>query len=130
MGKLFKALLVVFMVLATLVITGCGEEKKYNELKNQVMPAIEQITKVDAKGSDEEYNKRLKSVTDPIDKNIAEMKKLAVSETKLNNDCLKVQAKYKDTLERQARGRAEIKAIEKMEKTVTKGISENSLGLK
>ena len=44
-----KALLVFILLIATLSITGCGEEEKYNKAKNAFLAAEQQLVKIDVK---------------------------------------------------------------------------------
>ncbi len=99
MNRFAKIIIVGLMLLATLITAGCGEEKKYNELKNQVLPKIEGILniKTDA-GTGDEFTTLLNSKSKSIETHLAEMQRLAASDLKLNNDYLKVKSVYEKNL--------------------------------
>ncbi len=90
MGKLVKFLLMSIMVLATLAMAGCGEEKKYNEMKNALVPQINAAMKLTDKDVNVLEKKNAAAWAD-IKAKVAEMQKLATSDTKLNNDLLNFQ---------------------------------------
>ena len=110
MNKIIRSLLVGVLILSTLVLVGCGEEKKYNELKNQIVAVEAQFQDfgdTSAKGL-EKHNALKKD----IDGKLAEMKKLAASYTKLNNDFIKYQQKINEIDKTWKRVKAENDAVQ------------------
>ena len=110
MNKIIRSLLVGVLILSTLVLVGCGEEKKYNELKNQIVAVEAQFQDfgdTSAKGL-EKHNALKKD----IDGKLAEMKKLAASDTKLNNDFIKYQQKINEIDKTWKRVKAENDAVQ------------------
>ena len=110
MNKIIRSLLAGVLILSTLALVGCGEEKKYNELKNQIVAVEAQFQDfgdTSAKGL-EKHNALKKD----IDGKLAEMKKLAASDTKLNNDFIKYQQKINEIDKTWKRVKAENDAVQ------------------
>ncbi len=110
MNKIMKMLALGLLIIVTLAASGCGEEKKYNELKNQVVamePQFLNAVDISAKGL-EKHNALKKD----IDGKMAEMKKLAASDTKLNNDFIKYQQKINEIDKTWKRVKAENDAVQ------------------
>lgn len=95
MSKLIKILVVGLTILATLALAGCGEEKKYNEMKGQVVAMEAQLA--DTKDLTDKGIQKHNAVKKDIEAKLVEMKKLAVSDTKLNNDFIAYQKKITET---------------------------------
>lgn len=101
MKKMFKLIVVMMMVIAAVMTTGCGEEEKYNKLKNEIIQYAEETQR-----SAPNYDKPLSwSKVDPVNlrnvdarikylesripeynKKIAEIEKIASKKVELNND--------------------------------------------
>ena len=93
---------IVILLAATLVVGGCGEEKKYNEAKNALIPLMDECDNIkynrDSIPEMEEALKQHKEKRAVIDQKLKEMEELAKSDAKLNNDYLefKKQFEYQD----------------------------------
>lgn len=93
---------IVILLAATLAVGGCGEEKKYNEAKNALIPMIEECDSIkfdaDSIPQMEEALKQHEEKRAVIDQKLKELEELAKSDAKLNNDYLefKKQFEYQD----------------------------------
>ncbi len=105
-----KIALVLMLIVMALAITGCGEEEKYNKAKNAFLTAEQQLVKIDV----EDIAKHDALVKD-LDAQIAAMQKIAVSETKLNNDLIQVKQKYEHDKQVWKDMKAEHDTIKKMD---------------
>ena len=93
MKKMFKLIVVMMMVIAAVMTTGCGEEEKYNKLKNEIIQYAEE-TQRSAPNYDKPVNLRnvdarikyLESRIPEYNKKIAEIEKIASKKVELNND--------------------------------------------
>lgn len=118
MKKLTNIFLLCMMVLSVILVSGCGNEEKYNTAKNEVLQLIEtakdsKIEKPDYIKSDDKkystqeyYQKRLaywdkrieeyKNNVKIIDEKLTKMEDLAKSDTKLNNDLISLKKEIKE----------------------------------
>ena len=94
MNKIIRSLVAGLLILSTLALVGCGEEKKYNELKNQIVAMEPQF--LDAKDTSAKGVEKHNALKKDIDGKLAEMKKLATSDTKLNNDFIRYQQRISE----------------------------------
>ena len=89
---------IVIFLGATLVVGGCGEEKKYNEAKNALIPMIDECDSIkfnsDSIPDMEEAMKQHKEKRAVIDQKLKEMEELAKSDAKLNNDYLEFKKQF------------------------------------
>ena len=89
---------IVILLAATLVVGGCGEEKKYNEAKNALIPMIDECDSIkfntDSIPDMEEAMKQHKEKRAVIDQKLKEMEELAKSDAKLNNDYLEFKKQF------------------------------------
>lgn len=100
MKKWVKCLGISLLIASTLTISGCNEEKKYNEAKNAVQPMMQECLRTDFDLSSketfaksmEEHNKKKAE----IDKKLKEMEELAKSDVKLNNDFQAFKKEFED----------------------------------
>lgn len=117
MSKILKIFFISMMIFSTIIIAGCGEEKKYNNFKNEFIKIQQEWESVEP--TNENVDKH-NEIAKKLDEKISEMEKVSKSEMKLNNDLLDLKKKYKgksDVWESQLR---EKNALDKMHKEVTK----------
>lgn len=90
MKKWVKCVGVSVLIASTLAISGCNEEKKYNEIKNELQPLMKDCLTMDYDTKSKDgFEKSMASHDEKravIDKKLAEMEELAKSEVKMNND--------------------------------------------
>mgnify|MGYP001198586566 CR=1 FL=1 len=110
MKKFTQVLLVALLIITALAMAGCGEEEKYNKAKNAFLAAEQQLVKIDVT----DITKHDALVKD-LDTQIAAMQKIAVSETKLNNDLIQVKQKYEHDKQVWKDMKAEHDTIKKMD---------------
>ena len=127
MNKLTKILVVGLTILATLALAGCGEEKKYNELKNQVLPQIKQLSDINADVPKTDFDKQLAEQMKEIDQKINKMQEYANSETKLNNDLIALKKEYQTVVEKRKSANANYEFLAKMNREVSKTMDASSL---
>ncbi len=121
MNKLIRLLAVTLCVMGCLFTVGCGEEEAYNKLKNEYVAMYKDWEKKceiimfgSTKKSTDEQEKFIKETSTEMQKKLDEMKKIAVKETKLNNDYLQLQKKFDEKVAIKYDMIREEKAIEKM----------------
>ncbi len=101
MNKMVKFAGIMAALAATLLLGGCNEEKKYNALKMEVVPEIEEALKISGHsiplGNREAYISDLENTVLEIEgkeKNVFsklnQMKELSKDDVNLSNDYLKV----------------------------------------
>lgn len=103
--KLKPVSLLLLLACIMILFTGCHEEEKYNAAKNSFLQAEEEwsnapctIPSNDHKTViDEEAVKKHEETGKTLEAKLAELQKLAKSETKLNNDYLQVKEHYEET---------------------------------
>lgn len=116
--KIMKKAIVLAMVLVTLVAAGCGEEEKYNKLKVELNPKLQAYSQLSASGTDAEYSKRTSESRKEVEKLLAEMKKLSVSENKLTNDYLATEKLWNQIVKSKDEARRNIVATDRMKSEV------------
>ncbi len=131
MKNYIKPVLLGIMIMCVLIISGCGEEKKYNETKNEVVQMMQEANNIDyqkvkEKGlyTKEEYQQELDNINQAIEEHkqveekiyvkLDEMAELSKSETKLNNDLLQLKKEFETQNKRWYGGINESKAITRM----------------
>ena len=121
MNKLLRLLVVTLCVMGCLFTVGCGEEEAYNKLKNEYVAMYKDWEKKceiimfgSTKKSTDEQEEFIKETSTEMQKKLDEMKKIAVKETKLNNDYLQLQKKFDEKVAIKYDMIREEKAIEKM----------------
>lgn len=121
MNKLLRLLVVTLCVMGCLFTVGCGEEEAYNKLKNEYVAMYKDWDKKceiimfgSTKKSTDEQEEFIKETSTEMQKKLDEMKKIAVKETKLNNDYLQLQKKFDEKVAIKYDMIREEKAIEKM----------------
>ena len=126
MNKLIRLLAVTLCVMGCLFTAGCGEEEAYNKLKNEYVAMYKDWEKKceiimfgSTKKSTDEQEKFIKETSTEMQKKLDEMKKIAVKETKLNNDYLQLQKKFDEKVAIKYDMIREEKAIEKKERNTT-----------
>jgi|GEM_PF-2409074 len=113
MNKIIRSLVAGLLILSTLALVGCGEEKKYNELKNQIVAMEPQF--LDAKDTSAKGVEKHNALKKDIDGKLAEMKKLATSDTKLNNDFIRYQQRISEIDRAWKAAKANSDTIDKIE---------------
>ena len=121
MNKLLQLVAVTLCVMGCLFTVGCGEEEAYNKLKNEYVAMYKDWEKKceiimfgSTKKSTDEQEEFIKETSTEMQKKLDEMKKIAVKETKLNNDYLQLQKKFDEKVAIKYDMIREEKAIEKM----------------
>ena len=113
MNKIMKMLALGLLIIVTLAASGCGEEKKYNEIKNQIVAMEAQF--LDAKDTSAKGVEKHNALKKDIDGKLAEMKKLAASDTKLNNDFIRYQQRINEIDRAWKAAKANSDTIDKIE---------------
>ena len=108
-----KIFCVMAMILFTLVLSGCGEEEKYNAAKNDFVKIEQEWHKIPAKTENIEQHVEMAK---QLDAKITEMEPLAKTKMEMNNDLMDLKKKYKEDGAAWERGLKEVQAIEKMHK--------------
>ena len=123
MKQLLRLLAVALCVMGCLLTAGCGEDEAYNKLKNEYVAMYkdwdkkcEAMSSGPTKKSTDERETFLKETSTEMQKKLDEMKKIASKDTNLNNDYLKLQKEFDESVENRYAGIREVKAIEKMRK--------------
>jgi len=108
-----KNFYVIIMILCTLVLSGCGEEEKYNAAKNDFVKIEQEWHKIPIKTENIEQHMEMEK---QLDAKINEMEPLVKTKMEMNNDLMDLKKKYKEDGAAWERGLKEVQAIEKMHK--------------
>ena len=117
MDKLSKAARVVLaltMVVAIFLVSGCGEEAKYNQLKNSFVKEMKVYDKMYS-GSTSDFQ-AIAVKEKEMDKALADMYEITAKEIKLNNDRILLEREWNWKKEMTANRIAETRAIKKMQR--------------
>ena len=105
MNKWMKLAGVSFLIVSTLAVSGCGEEKKYNEAKAKLQPLMEETIDMPFKSSKDvkamqEYMDKHAEKRAEVDQKLKELGELAKSDAKLNNDYQRFKKEFEEKDER------------------------------
>lgn len=138
MKKMLKLMVVMMMVIAAVLTAGCGEEEKYNKLKNEVLQYAKETYAINMewqrpvnmryndpvhKQRTDEKIAKVKARVPEYDKKMAELEKIAKKDSKLNNDF----QQFKPETDRLVHGllKSLIKDRKEMDEDITKSVHKN-----
>ena len=124
MKKRTRNMILTSLLVLSLAVAGCGEEEKYNKAKNALIPQIEKTWNLNYDKKDE-----AEAAWKKIDAQVKDMEKLAQSETKLNNDLLKIKKEIEIKKQKQQDSFKEAEALKKMHEEAAKAPRLGMFGL-
>lgn len=124
MKKMTRNMILTSLLVLSLAVAGCGEEEKYNKAKNALIPQIEKTWNLNYDKKDE-----AEAAWKKIDAQVKDMEKLAQSETKLNNDLLKIKKEIEIKKQKQQDSFKEAEALKKMHEEAAKAPRLGMFGL-
>lgn len=124
MKKMTRNMILTSLLVLSLAVAGCGEEEKYNKAKNALIPQIEKTWNLNYDKKDE-----AEAAWKKIDAQVKDMEKLAQSDTKLNNDLLRIKKDIQIKKQKQQDSFKEAEAIQKIHEEAKAAPSMGLMGL-